>query len=189
MRPKEFNRESVLEKCIKLFWTQGFGATGIEKVVSSTGVNRYSLYEEFDNKRGLLFASLRLYIERYVPLNLLSDSSNIKESLFQFHAFFFRSFKINNHPSGCYITSIAMELREDKEIQKFLNEYLEILQRNFSKLLIQLPSQDKNNSEIISRQLTYFYCSSLSMCVILSPTEIEKHLRDNLNLITKCLEE
>lgn len=189
MRPKEFNREHVLDKCIILFWKQGYGGTGIEKVVSNTGVNRFSLYEEFKNKRGVLFASLKLYIERYVPLNLLVNSSTIKESLFQFHHHFFQSFSTNNHPLGCYIISIAMELREDKEIQQFLNAYLEVLQRNFSNLLAQLPLLSEGDSETISKQLSYFYCSSMSMCVILSPKEIERHLHDNLNLITKCLEE
>ena len=189
MRPKEFNRESVLEKCIVLFWKQGYGATGIEKVVSATGVNRFSLYEEFENKKGILFASLKLYIERYVPTDMLADSAKINESLFQFHASFFQPINANNHPLGCFITSIAMELREDKAIQDFLNNYLGILQHHFSNLLSQIPPSDKHDVVMISKQLSYFYCSSMSMCVILSPKEIEKHLHDNLNLITKCLEE
>ena len=172
-----------MEKCIVLFWKQGYGATGIEKVVSGTAVNRFSLYNEFENKKGVLLASLKLYMERYVPFNLLADSSTINESLFQFHWSFFQAQRTKKHPPGCYITSMAMELREDSEIQEFLNGYLEILQEHFSRLLTQSPLENKRIS-LLSEQLSYFYCASMSMCVILSPQETEKHLRDNLNLIT-----
>ena len=89
MRPKEFSRNSVLEKCITLFWEEGYTGTGIQKVVARTGVNRYSLYEEFGNKEGILLASLELYKERYVPLEKLTKSSTVQDALFQFYSSFF----------------------------------------------------------------------------------------------------
>ena len=61
MRYKEFNRNSVLEKCIPLFWKNGFRACAISDIVEETGVNRFSLYEEFENKEGILYAALELY--------------------------------------------------------------------------------------------------------------------------------
>lgn len=189
MRPKEFNRNSVLEKCIVLFWKEGYNASGIEKVVDRTDVNRYSLYEEFGNKKGILLASLKLYSERHVPFDLLKNSSTVKETVYQFLYSFFQLSNANNHPVGCYITSIGMELREDEKLQKFINEYLETLKSNFSSLLVEFSSVDEKTKATLVKQLTYFYCSCMSMCVILSPEETDKYIKDNLNIITRCLEE
>ena len=189
MRPKESNRNSVLEKCIILFWKEGYKASGIEKIVEVTNVNRYSLYEEFGSKKGILLASLQLYSERHVPFDLLVNSIPVKEAVHQFLISFFQPESTNNHPVGCYITSIGMELREDKELQKFVNEYLETLKSNFSKLLAPFPSIEGSSLPTVAKQLTYFYCSSMSMCVILSPEETDKYINDNLNLITTCLKE
>lgn len=189
MRQKEFNRNSVLEKCIILFWKEGFNGSGIEKVVDITGVNRYSLYQEFGNKKGILIASLQLYSERHVPVDLLVNSSTIKETVYQFLFSFFQPKNSNQHPVGCYITSIGMELREDEELQKFVNEYIETLKSNFSKLIGIFPLVDEIALATVVKQLTYFYFSCMSMCVILSREESDKYIKDNLSLITKCLEE
>ena len=93
MRPKEFNRNSVIEKCLILFWKEGYNGTGIQKLVDVTGVNRYSLYEEFGSKEGILLASLELYKEKYLPWDLLAQSLSAQELLFQFYASFFNPSK------------------------------------------------------------------------------------------------
>ncbi len=189
MRPKEFSRERVLEKCIILFWKEGYNATGLEKIVEVTNVNRYSLYEEFGNKKGILLASLQLYSDRYVPFGLLVDSSTDKDVVYQFLFSFFKPTIGKTHPVGCFITSIGMELREDKELQLFINGYLDVLKSNFSKLVDPFTSIEKTSLATVVKQLTYFYCSGMSMCVILNLDETEKYLSDNLNLITRCLKE
>lgn len=65
MRYKEYNTNNVLEKSIKLFWENGFRGCSINEIVQTTGVNRFSLYHEFENKEGILYASLHLYKKRY----------------------------------------------------------------------------------------------------------------------------
>ena len=58
MRYKEYNPNSVLEKSIPLFWEHGFGGCAIKEIVEATGVNRFSLYQEFEDKEGILYLSL-----------------------------------------------------------------------------------------------------------------------------------
>ena len=65
MRYKEFNRNKVLEDCIQLFWEKGFNSCSISDIVERTKVNRYSLYEEFEDKDGILLQTLILYKKRY----------------------------------------------------------------------------------------------------------------------------
>jgi TetR/AcrR family transcriptional regulator, copper-responsive repressor len=62
-RPKQFNREGVLDKAIALFWKHGFAETTLRDLERTTGVNKSGLYAEFKNKEDLFIASLRRYFE------------------------------------------------------------------------------------------------------------------------------
>lgn len=185
MRPKEFDRNAVLEKCIVLFWKEGYNGTGIQKIVERTMVNRYSLYDEFGNKDGILIASLHLYMDRHIPWEILNKPDSLEEILFQFYSNFFRPIKTNKHPIGCYISTMALELRETALMQDFFNSFLDILTDRFTQL-IRLKSK-KYDVMNVAKQLTVFYCTSMGMYIIFSQQETEKYIQDNLNLITKCL--
>jgi AcrR family transcriptional regulator len=62
-RPKNFNREEVLEKAMPLFWQRGFAETGLQDLEQATGVNKSGLYAEFKNKDDLFIEALRHYIK------------------------------------------------------------------------------------------------------------------------------
>lgn len=60
-RPKHYRRETVLEKAMQVFWSQGYQATSLTDLVAATGINKKSLYNEFGDKEGLFRAALELY--------------------------------------------------------------------------------------------------------------------------------
>ena len=49
---------------VRLFWRQGVSATGIQDVVTTTGLNRSSLYATFGGKQELYLAALHRYMEQ-----------------------------------------------------------------------------------------------------------------------------
>jgi TetR/AcrR family transcriptional repressor of nem operon len=100
MRYKEYNVNKVLEKSIKLFWENGFRGCSINKIVNITGVNRFSLYHEFENKEGILYASLHLYRGRYCQekLDYLKKEGSLPDILKEFYLSFIDE---NNAIPGC----------------------------------------------------------------------------------------
>ena len=60
-RPKNFSRESVLEKALPVFWKYGFADTSLQKLEKATSVNKSGLYAEFADKGDLYLESLRHY--------------------------------------------------------------------------------------------------------------------------------
>ncbi|WP_067284313.1 TetR/AcrR family transcriptional regulator [Streptomyces jeddahensis] len=60
---KHFDPDAALETVVRLFWRQGVASTGIQDVVTATGLNRSSLYATFGGKQDLYRAALRRYIE------------------------------------------------------------------------------------------------------------------------------
>ncbi|MDH2387938.1 TetR/AcrR family transcriptional regulator [Streptomyces sp. HNM0663] len=61
---KHFDADATLDTVVRLFWRDGMVSTGIQDVVSATGVNRSSLYATFGGKQELYRAALRRYAER-----------------------------------------------------------------------------------------------------------------------------
>lgn len=49
---------------VRLFWRQGVASTGIQDVVTATGLNRSSLYATFGGKQELYLAALRRYVQQ-----------------------------------------------------------------------------------------------------------------------------
>ncbi|WP_432063539.1 TetR/AcrR family transcriptional regulator [Streptomyces sp. S1] len=60
---KHFDPDAALETAVRLFWRRGMASTGIQDVVTATGVNRSSLYSTFGDKQALYRAALRRYLE------------------------------------------------------------------------------------------------------------------------------
>ncbi|WP_149827320.1 TetR/AcrR family transcriptional regulator [Streptomyces tailanensis] len=61
---KHFDPDTALETMVRLFWRQGVASTGIQDVVTATGLNRSSLYATFGGKQELYRAALRRYVEQ-----------------------------------------------------------------------------------------------------------------------------
>jgi TetR/AcrR family transcriptional regulator, transcriptional repressor for nem operon len=62
---KHFDENAVLGTVVQLFWRQGMSATGIQDVVTATGVNRSSLYATFGDKHALYLAALDRYLDEH----------------------------------------------------------------------------------------------------------------------------
>jgi len=62
---KHFDPDAALDTVVRLFWRQGVATTGIQDVVTATGLNRSSLYATFGGKQDLYHAALRRYVERH----------------------------------------------------------------------------------------------------------------------------
>src|SRR5262245_10291054 len=72
-RPKNYDRSEVLERATRVFWSKGYEGTHLSELVDATGLNRFSLYNEFGGKEGLYRAALEQYIAGLGELGSLLD--------------------------------------------------------------------------------------------------------------------
>lgn len=183
MRYKEFNRNKVLEQCIVAFWNKSYSGTSINQIVKITKVNRYSLYNEFTNKRGILDTALELYKERYSRHYFSVDTKgkNLKESIQQFYFNFLRS--KSNHPPGCFILYIAMEMADnDPLIKSYLQGYHHDINDHLAHIIAQFPVYEEDQDKLLQNLIGLFHSS-----MIYSYIQTEQQRLDfidlNLNLI------
>jgi len=62
-RPREFDRNLVLEKAMQVFWSQGYEATSLTDLARSMGLSKSSLYDTFGSKHDLFLESIDYYRE------------------------------------------------------------------------------------------------------------------------------
>jgi AcrR family transcriptional regulator len=182
MRYKEYNVNRVLEKSIWLFWQKGFNGSSINDLVSETGVNRFSLYKEFNNKEGILDASLKLYRDRYCDnkLAILEGEGDLVEILLNFYMSFFQD---DVPVPGCFFIHIGTELADiDAGIKKSLNDYLNEIQMLFTNLLVN-NKYTVADAEFRSRHLLGLFCTTMSLSLIQSDEERNKYVTNGIHII------
>ena len=182
MRYKEYNPNKVLEKAIELFWKNGVNGCSINDLVEYTGVNRFSLYNEFENKLGILYASFELYINRYCKskYSILEKEGNLSEILFEFYISFLSE---ENSIPGSYIIHVGTELADsDPLVKGSLHNYLNEIELLFSNLLLR-HGYSETKSSFLSKHLIGLYCTAMSFCLIHSREEQEAYLLNGIQLI------
>lgn len=61
-RPRQFDRDQVVDELVELFWTNGFETTGLSDITAATGLNKSSLYRTFGSKDELFAEVLHRYM-------------------------------------------------------------------------------------------------------------------------------
>ena len=136
-RPREFNREEALGKAIRLFWEQGFEATGIAELSEHLGIGRQSLYGSFGDKRSLFLEALNNYCAEangWFNSTLEAPGSalaNIHTILDTWEA----NAKSKDY-CGCLMTNTTSELGfRDPELARMLKRQMANMHKAFEKAL------------------------------------------------------
>lgn len=74
-RPKSFDPDEALDRAMDCFWEQGYNETSVQDLVERMGVNRFSLYSTFGDKRELFLAALDRYRQTVVEPRLCALES------------------------------------------------------------------------------------------------------------------
>ena len=120
-RHKGYDRNQVLEKAMHLFWRKGYEGAHLQELVEVTGLNRFSLYKEFQGKDGLYEAAIDHYLESLKHIGAVLDREplgleNILEEV--------KLVVDSDFPYGCFMTNSLTQ-------QEVLNEKIRSRVREF----------------------------------------------------------
>lgn len=72
-------RDRIVQTALPLFATQGFRATGIDRIIADSAVAKASFYRHFPSKDDLILACLeRWHISHFAALKIAVDESEVK---------------------------------------------------------------------------------------------------------------
>lgn len=105
-RTKTYDKGEVLNIAMNLFWKKGYEGTHLQELVSTTGLNRFSLYKEFDGKEGIFSEALDKYLldakTYYSPL------MKTPLSILNIHDYF-NSIQFSKGFHGCFAVNTLTE--------------------------------------------------------------------------------
>jgi len=138
-RHKSYNDEVVLEKAMQVFWDHGYEATSLRLLEKEMGINQFSIYSAFANKKKLFVESLKKYRE-YVKHNrfhpLLKPNAKLKD-LEGFFENFSRQVREGETYRGCLVVNTTAEFgRKDPEVTAELQNYFNFIKDMIKKVLV-----------------------------------------------------
>jgi len=145
-RNKTYNKQEVLEKAMNLFWKQGYEATSMQQLEKVMGINKFSIYASFKNKKELFKESIKCYAEKlHRIIDKMQYAKGGVEAIRQYFYDFIAFSKEDENAKGCLITNTANEcIKEDKDsIQHLLKSYTAEIRDIFAQKL----REDKSLSE------------------------------------------
>lgn len=138
-RKKEYSDDIVLEKAMHVFWNNGYEATSVRLLEKEMGINQFSIYSSFSNKRQLFIESLKKYQHFVISnlfVNLLKEDSKL-EDFKKFLNDFVNASKNNSQFNGCLIVNTTIEIgKNDKAIAIELGQYYEFIKEMLINVLI-----------------------------------------------------
>ena len=116
-RPREFDRDVVLDRAIDMFWKRGYDRTSVQDLVETMGIQRGSLYAAFGDKQQLFLEALDRYEERFYlrMAAILSEPLPARERIAKIFRDVVLDCACESGTRGCFITNTAVALSEGDE--------------------------------------------------------------------------
>ncbi len=139
-RPLLFDETEVINQSMKLFWKQGYVATGISQILQTADLKPGSFYNVFPSKKDLFIRSLVHYQKHIVASRIARHLDNKENPLDAIESFFLSSFEIvpENSMFGCLLTNTATEIgRQDTDISRAVWSGMEMIESAFKRRIIE----------------------------------------------------
>ncbi len=121
-RPRNFDPDTVLQRALNCFWSNGFEATSMQDLLNCTGLSKSSLYQSFGSKRGLFERCLTAYREDRVTK--MSERLAASDSGLSFIRDMLEAVALESRkgiPRGCLVMNTAAEFsQKDPEVARLV---------------------------------------------------------------------
>ncbi|VAX00052.1 Transcriptional regulator, AcrR family [hydrothermal vent metagenome] len=146
-RKIEFDRDEVLDKAMNLFWAKGYEATSLTELEQGLGINKFSIYNTFGNKRALYLASLARYEEQMFSqlLTTLAGDVDGLAAIERSLDFLEQTMQQYSQQNGCFMLNAGTEL---SNVDSDVSHYVQSMNRKLEDAFYQALSVAQQRNEI-----------------------------------------
>lgn len=190
-RPREFDIDEVMEIAGRVFWEQGYHATSIESLCTSTGLFRASLYSAFGDKHGLLVAAFDRYAEGAIARlkERLQADLPPREALRGALLHYTKVAAQLAGRHGCLITNAAIEmLPADEAFRPHVETTLRRIASQLAATVARGQQAGEFNPDLDEQEIAnYLLCMIQGMRVLGKVNVSEKELESIVNITMRAL--
>lgn len=158
-RVEEFDKESVLQSAMNLFWEKGYHATSMQDLVDATELNRSSLYNSFGSKLELYQQSLNYYQRQTSGIfqKALVKAKDPLHAIRLIFESFLPEMLADDQEKGCFVLNCRTEMgNQESSIREWLLRAQENNLALFKELIIDGQEQGIINTKKTSEQYAYY---------------------------------
>ncbi|GET28807.1 TetR/AcrR family transcriptional regulator [Prolixibacter sp. SD074] len=187
-RNKTYDDELVLEKAMNVFWVHGYEATSVRLLEKEMGINQFSIYSSFKNKKNLFINALRKYREfviksRFHPL--LQEGAGFAE-LEKFLLSAATSTKGKEDKKGCLVVNTAGELGyKDPDVASELNIYYDFIRNMILKVLKNAVKKGEIPANTDIEKQASFFLGVMQGISVAGKTMEKERLKDFIEVALK----
>lgn len=187
-RNKSYSDDIVLEKAMNVFWIHGYEATSVRLLEKEMGINQFSIYASFQNKKNLFIQSIRSYqehVKKHRFQLLLQENAGLQE----LESFLFGAVNANKteiSSKGCLIVNTAGELGDkDKDISYEVNQYYDFIREMLKNVISNAISKKEIPAETNIEQQANFFLGVMQSISVASKTMDNNQLNDFISVALK----
>tara|TARA_Y100000588_G_scaffold306682_1_gene330490 strand:+ start:515 stop:1096 length:582 start_codon:yes stop_codon:yes gene_type:complete len=182
----EINKEAI-NRCMLLFWEQGYFKTSIDDLVKTSGLNRATIYNQFGNKDAFFNAMLEQY-EQDVTSQLTAPLKQKPGGLQAIHAFFEQLESLSEDgqlKNGCFYINSAVDLpMHTPEIAEKVNGFIKFLTDLFRNALTRAQSAGEVSQELdIEASSQFLVANVFGLLTIARATNDSKAIKAQVQVI------
>lgn len=178
-RPREFDREVVLDRAMQTFWRYGYEGTSIQDLVKAMGINRGSLYDTFGDKHALFLEAIAHYEETIVnqAISCLEAPSASRQTIIHFFYDLVDLVITDRERRGCLMTNTAIELcPHDEAAATRIARNFQRLEKAFTTALTRAKDKGELSSKHDLKALASYLCCTLQGLRVLSKVNPDRQL-------------
>ncbi|MCP2337440.1 TetR/AcrR family transcriptional regulator [Actinomadura rupiterrae] len=113
-RPREFDRDAVLQVILREFWEHGYETTSFPRLTKATGIGAPSLYAAFGDKEALFDEVVQTYGRTYGDFSrrALAEEPTARRAVARMLRDAAAEYTATGHPPGCLVTSAATNVSD-----------------------------------------------------------------------------
>lgn len=191
-RTKAYKKEEVLEKAMNLFWSRGYGTTSVRLLEKEMGINQFSIYSSFSNKKNLFVSVLKKYREqavheRFAPL--MREEASLKDLKLFFEDFVSAS-RSGNARNGCLVVNTTSETiaSEDPDVAVELQKYFNLVKGMLKNILINSIKTGELSEDTDVEKCSNYLLSVMQGLSIVARSMDEKQVEDYITVALTNLE-
>ncbi len=167
-RKKEYQKDEVTEKAMQLFWKNGISNTSMRLLEKQMGINQFSIYACFGDKKGLALEAMRCYKDKITQslLEPLRQSTDGKEAIKKYCVDFLGFSSSNGIHKGCFLTNTIDEYgaEVDELLKQEMLEYVDNLKEVLTEKIHQATSHTLDNTTV-AHYVNYIFISLQGLSV------------------------
>lgn len=184
-RSKSYSHDHVLEKAMCVFWENGYEATTVRLLEKEMGINQFSIYASFNDKKSLFIESLKRYkhhIEKNVFSDLLREDADISD-IELFLNEFSEKIRDGKFANGCLMVNTVAEIgHRDEIIHNEVKRYFDFVGEMFKEILGRSQRKGDISSDADIEKCSCYLLGIMQGLSVASKVMSQKQLCDFVNM-------